>query len=110
MRRDSSFVTFVSDALIDQPFHAFDELRGCEPGARVDGATEPAIDDAAHTFKHAPQKAFMQRLFPLFLYMLVVRIGHEYAIRVFRRDGATKRRKKQVKKLVLQRSAGSVRR
>ena len=85
MRRDSSFIPLVADALVYQALHAFDELGSGESAARVDGPTEPAIDGAAHSFKNATQEAFRQCFLALLLYNLfrIVSVSHELAIRVF---------------------------
>ena len=58
VRRDSSFIAFVSDALINEAFHALDEFGSGEPATRLHGAAETAIDDAAHSFEYAAQEAF----------------------------------------------------
>ena len=80
VRRASSFIAFVSDALVDEALHALDELGGGESASRFDGATQPAIDDAAHTFEHAPQYAFRQCFLAPFLFYL---LRLELAGRVF---------------------------
>src|ERR1044072_3149287 len=85
MRRDSSFIPLFADALVNQALHALDELGSGESAAGVDGATEPAIDDAAHSFKDATQEAFRQCFLALLLYNLfrIVSVSHELAIRAF---------------------------
>src|SRR6185369_6647358 len=84
MRRDSSFITFIPDALVYQALHAFDELGSGEPASRVDGAAELAIDDGAHSFKDATQEAFRQGFLALlFSVCRILSVSHELAIRVF---------------------------
>ena len=93
MRRDSSALALVADALVDQLLHAFDELGGGESAAGFDGASEAAVDDVAHSFEHAAENAFGQRLFtPLLLALVVFElicrvacVSHEQSIQVFRR-------------------------
>jgi hypothetical protein len=82
---DSSFFTFVSHALIDPSFHTLDELGSRQPASRLDSPTQFSIHDAAHTFQHATEQTFRQRLFSPFLYYLlvlelvcrIVRVSHE---------------------------------
>ena len=89
---DPSAFALVPNALVDQLFHPFDELGGCESATRLDGATETTIDHVAHSFEHATEDAFRQRVCTPLLFAIVALefacrvevVSHEQSIRVFR--------------------------
>lgn len=76
MRGDSTFTALVAHPLVDQTFHAINQLGGGKSTLRLNRAAKFSVNYVAHALEDATKQAFGQRFFPFLFWDWLELFGH----------------------------------